>query len=217
MTDMAGGMDWVAWHAAYDDPDSSLSARLRQVRLHLADAIDQAPPGPVRLVSLCAGQGRDVLGVLPGHPRRDDVRAILVELDPQNARAARRGAAAAGLAGVEVRQADASSVASFADALPADVLMLCGIFGNVCASDIRQTVRAAPAMCRPGGTVIWTRHRRPPDLTPQLRQWLTRAGFDEIAFDPLGTTTLAGVGVGRLTRPTATGLPGSALFTFRPG
>jgi hypothetical protein len=78
-------MDWLDWHAAYDDPSSSLNVRLRRVRQHLSEAIVRAPAGPVRLVSLCAGQGRDVIGVLPGHPRRDDVHAILVESDRRNA------------------------------------------------------------------------------------------------------------------------------------
>jgi len=62
--------DWVAWHREYEDPSSSLSARLRRVRYHLSGAIDRAPAGPVSVVSLCAGQGRDVIGVLPGHPGR---------------------------------------------------------------------------------------------------------------------------------------------------
>jgi hypothetical protein len=30
-------MDWVSWHAAYDDPSSTLSMRLRCVRSHLSD------------------------------------------------------------------------------------------------------------------------------------------------------------------------------------
>jgi hypothetical protein len=77
--------DWVAWHGAYEDPSSSLSARLRRVRYHLSGALDRAPAGPVSVVSLCAGQGRDVIGVLPGHPRRDDVRAVLIEADATNA------------------------------------------------------------------------------------------------------------------------------------
>ena len=81
--------------------------------------------------------------------------------------------------------ADASLVASFADALPADVLLLCGIFGNVSDRDIERTVQAAPALCRTGATVIWTRHRRPPDLTPQVRAWFTESGFEEVAFDAL--------------------------------
>ena len=46
-----------------------------------------------------------------------------------------------------MRQADAGRAASFADALPADVLLLCGIFGNVSDSDIERTVAAAPALC----------------------------------------------------------------------
>ena len=206
--------DWVAWHAAYDDPSSSLSARLRRVRSHLWDAIEQAPAGQVGLVSLCAGQGHDVIGVLPHHPRRDDVRAVLVETDAHNAGLARRAAAEAGLSRVEVRQADASLVASFADALPADVLLLCGIFGNVSDRDIKRTVEAAPALCQVGTTVIWTRHRRPPDLTPQVRAWFAGSGFDEIAFDALGTSTLTSVGVNRLRRAAAATLPAHPLFTF---
>jgi hypothetical protein len=208
--------DWVAWHAAYDDPQSALSTRLRVVRGHLSDALDAAPPGPVRLVSLCAGQGRDVLGVLPGHPRAAQVSAVLVEYDPQNAALAREGAAQAGLPQVEVRRADAAQVANYADALPADVLLLCGIFGNVSDEDIKRTATAAPALCAPGATVIWTRHRRAPDLTPRIRGWFRASGFGEVAFD-VPDQTLAGVsvGVGRLTVPPPAALPDGPLFTFR--
>src|SRR5499427_8381907 len=145
----AGVRDWVAWHAAYDDPWSSLSARLRLVRGHLSRALDAAPAGPVRLVSLCAGQGLDVLGVLPGHPRGRDVSAVLVESDPHNAALARQGAAGAGLSQVEVRAADASRVANFTDTLPVGVLLLCGIFGNVSEGDIQRIAQAAPALCTP--------------------------------------------------------------------
>ena len=78
-------------------------------------------------------------------------------------------------------------------------------------------------MCKPGGVVIWTRHRRKPDLTPQLRAWFTDAGFEEIAFDSPDTATRTGVGANRL-RGTPPALPVAAahdlqppapLFTFR--
>jgi hypothetical protein len=207
--------DWVAWHEAYDDPSSSLSRRLRLVRDHLSRALDEAPSGPVRLVSLCAGQGHDVLGVLPGHPRRPDVSAVLVEASPHNAARARDRAARAGLSQVEVREADASQVGSFADALPADVLLLCGIFGNVSTGDIQRTVAAAPALCAPSATVLWTRHRRAPDLTPQIREWFHAAGFDEVAFDAPDTSALTGIGVNRLAADPVPGLPHEPLFTFR--
>jgi hypothetical protein len=35
--------DWMAWHRDYEDPSSSLSARLRRVHYHLSQAIDRAP------------------------------------------------------------------------------------------------------------------------------------------------------------------------------
>ncbi len=95
------------------------------------------------------------------------------------------------------------------------MLLLCGIFGNISDTDIERTAAAAPALCAPGATVIWTRHRRPPDLTPRIRAWFNGAGFDELAFDALDNATLAAVGVGRLSHAAPTGLPCGPLFTFR--
>lgn len=210
--------DWVAWHEQYDEPGSPLRVRLELVRSHLSAALTEAAPGRISLVSLCAGQARDVLGVLPAHPRRADVTAVLVESDPHNASVARQQAAAAGLAdAVEVREADAGLPAAYADALPADVLLLCGIFGNVSDEDIHRTAMAAAAMGRPGCTVIWTRHRREPDLTPQLRSWFADAGFDEVAFEAPETKTRSSVGVYRLREPAGEPLPDGPLFTFRQG
>lgn len=208
--------DWVRWHQQYDDPDSSLRVRLALVRWHLSAALDAARPGPLSLVSLCAGQGHDVFGVLPDHPRRADVTAVLIESDPFNAAAARQQATASGLSdSVEVREADASRPAVYADALPADILLLCGIFGNVADGDIRRTAMAAATLGRPGTTVIWTRHRRAPDLTPKLRAWFAAAGFEEIAFESPGTATLTGVGVHRQRAPGSGPPPAGPLFTFR--
>lgn len=204
--------DWERWHEQYDDEGSPLRVRLALVQRHLAEALASMPAGPIRLVSLCAGQARDVIGVLPGHHRQADVTALLVEFDANLADQARIRAAAADLAGLQVRQADAGLVASYADALPADVLLLCGIFGNISDDDIRRTIRAAAIMCRPGGTVIWTRHRRDPDLTPQLREWFTEAGFDEIAFESPPTATRTGVGVSRLRNAPAVPAHGDAAI-----
>ena len=195
----------MAWHELYDDPSSVLSARLRLVQAQLADALDRAPAGPVRLLSLCAGQGRDVTGVLPTHPRRDDVSAVLIEANPEIAETARRNTAAAGLPQVEVREADASRPSGYADVLPADVLLLCGIFGNVSDADIQRTIAAAPALSAPGATVIWTRHRRPPDLTPTVRTWFREAGFAEVSFSSPEDAPRTAVGAGRLHRAAASG------------
>ena len=87
-------------------------------------------------------------------------------------------------------------------------------FDNVSDIGIKRTTAAAPALCAPGATVIWTRHRRPPDLTPRIRAWFTDAGFDEGAFEPLDTG-LAAVGVGRLRHAPPNVLPAGPLFTFR--
>jgi len=206
--------DWVEWHRDYDDPGSFLSRRLERVQGHLRAELDRAPAGEIRLPSLCAGQGRDVIGVLTGHPRRDDVRARLVELDAGNVAFARQAAQAAGLAGgVEVVRADAGNTDACIGAVPARIVVVCGIFGNITDADIQGTVAALPSLCAPGALVLWTRHRRPPDLTPAIRSWFRQAGFGEEAFDSSRDGFMS-VGAHRLTGEGAALVPGRRLFTF---
>lgn len=207
---------WVRWHQAYEDPDSRLSARLRLVQSGVRAVLDHHPPGPIRLVSICAGQGRDVIDVVAGHPRRADVRARLVERDPALVAFARARAAAAGVGDlIEVLEGDASLAASYAGALPADLVLICGVFGNISDEDIRATVLTMPSFCAPGGTVVWTRHRRPPDLTPSVREWFVQAGFAEQSFVAPEPTVLS-VGRHRLVGASAAGSldPGLRLFDF---
>ncbi|HEX3711998.1 MAG TPA: class I SAM-dependent methyltransferase family protein [Trebonia sp.] len=205
--------DWVEWHRDYDDPGSLLSRRLELVQGHLRAELDHAAAGDIRLISLCAGQGRDVIGVLAGHPRRDDVRARLVELDGRNVAFARQAAQAAGLSGVEVLQADAGMTDACAGAVPAQIVVVCGIFGNITVSDIQATVAALPSLCAPGALVLWTRHRGPPDQTPAIRSWFGEAGFRKEAFD-ISHDGFMSVGANRLTGEPAALMPGQRLFTF---
>ena len=205
--------DWVDWHTPYDDPDSSLSQRLRAVQRGVRAYLDSVEERPVRVVSACAGQGRDLLEVLATHPARDRVTARLVELDPRNVRAARAAAAANGLTGVEVVEADAGTTDSYAGAVPADLVLFCGVFGNITDADIERTVRALPALCAPGATVIWTRGRWNPGVVAGIRRWFDESGFAEQSFEaPDGAKW--SVGVDTLTIDPPPFEPGRRLFTF---
>ncbi|MFI7250941.1 methyltransferase domain-containing protein [Micromonospora chalcea] len=204
--------DWYAWHRDYDQPESALARRLAEVRQRVADALDAASPGPLRALSLCAGQGRDLIPVLAAHPRGADVTARLVELDPRNADLARRAAADAGLTGVEVVTGDAALTDGYADLAPADLVLVCGIFGNITDDDIRATVRHCASLCATGGMVLWTRHRREPDLVPVICEWFAEEGFEPVAVG----SPADGVGVGahRFTGTPRPLVPGARMFTF---
>lgn len=147
---------WATWHDDYDDSESDLSQRLIAIQHRLADAITRAPPGAIRVISACAGQGQDVIGVLKSHPRASDVQALLVESDDHNVGVARHRIAAAGITGVDVLRADAGVTGTYRDAAPADVLLLCGIFGIINDEDVRTTVRNASRLCAPRATVSWS-------------------------------------------------------------
>lgn len=205
-------LDWSAWHDPYDDPGSPLSRRLEAVRAAVREALDRSPPGPVRVVSLCAGRGLDVLPVVALHPRRDDVVARLVELDAANAAAAVAIVEEEALERIEVVEGDAAEMAAYEGVLPAEVVLVCGIFGNVVDDDVRHTVMSLPMFCARGATVLWTRHRGEPDITPRIRGWFAEAGFEEVSFEsPAG---VLGVGAHRWPAEAAPFEAGRRLFTF---
>jgi len=206
---LAGVSRWVEWHRAYDDAESPLARRLVIVRGAIAAALDAAPPGPVRVISMCPGDGRDLLGVIEQHPRGGDVEGRLVELDPELAARAR----AAAPARIEVREGDAANTSAYAGAVPADLVLACGIFGNISLSDVQRAVATFPMLCAPGARVIWTRHRRPPDRTPLLRDAFTGAGFSEVSFDAPAGFEFA-VGVHRLDRAPDPYVENVTMFDF---
>jgi hypothetical protein len=206
--------DYEAWHRQYDDPDSALAQRLAIVQRRLAERLSAAPSGSVRLISMCAGQGRDVFGVLPDHARRDDVTPVLVELDPRNVEVARATAADTGLSRVEVLEGDAAVSDIYAGYVPADIVLACGIFGNISDQDLERTVRNLSMLCRTGASVIWTRHRNEPDLTPRIRNWFTESGFDELSFDAIDNESKSGIGTVRLAGAPLPFQPGFRFFTF---
>jgi len=171
------------------------------------------PSGPIRLISMCAGQGRDVIGVLKESVRACDTRALLVEMDGQLCQDARISAQEAGIWNIDVCEEDASSTSAYVDGVPADVLLACGIFGNVSDEDVHLMISRLPTLLSSNATVIWTRHRRDPDLTTAIRRWLLEFGFDEIDFDTEDGAIFS-VGTHRFVGDRQPFEPDQKLFTF---
>jgi hypothetical protein len=205
--------DYQAWHADYDGPGSTLHLRLLVVQDLIAGALDEAPPGPVRFVSMCAGQGRDVLTVARRHQRGGDLVGRLVELEPANVAAARTTIERAGLEGIEVVEGDAGRSDAYVGAAPADLVLACGIFGNVSDEDVRATVDFLPALCAPGATVVWTRAQREDGIVATIQDWFTAAGFAPRALITPERVRF-GVGAARFTGTPAALNPGAGIFTF---
>lgn len=151
--------------------------------------------------------------MLDRHRRAPDVTARLVELDDRNVAIASDRAAKVASSRIEVVAGDAGVTDAYAGVAPATIVLACGVFGNISDSDIETTVAALPTLCSAGATVIWTRHRGSPDLTPTIRSWFTEAGFQEDAFEALAGTSV-GVGVHHLVGEPRAFEPGRRLFTF---
>ena len=211
-----GGTDWVAWHTDYDDPSSDLSWRRRAVQSAVRCSLDEAGSEPFRIVSACSGDGRDLLEVLATHAAAARTQVRLLELDDRLARRAEDFARDHGLEGVEVVRSDAGRTDSYAGAVPADLVLLCGVFGNLSDEDVQATVGVARQLCTAGGTVVWTRDRHdrdPVEPTDEIRVWFDRAGFEEVSLDAPEHRSYR-VGVHRFLGEPELLVPGRRFFTF---
>jgi hypothetical protein len=186
-------MDWQSWHDRYDS-SAELAARLQLVQAQITTCLDSLPPGPVQVISVCAGDGRDLVGALCDHRRAPDVRARLVEREGELVELGKRTAATAGLSGrVEFVAADATTSTPYVGMAPADLVLACGVLGNVRETDLAELVGNLRALCRPGGFLVWTHHRRTIEgrrLTELIRGLLGAARFEPVTYHvtPEGTS-----------------------------
>ncbi len=215
---MSGVRDYLVWHEQYDDPGSSLPRRLAMVREVVRAELD-ARPGPVRVVSLCAGDGRDLLGVLASRDDAARVSATLVEALPELAERARRAAAEVP-AEVEVLTDDAGRSDTYAGlaTVPADVVLLVGVLGNLGDADVAATLAAMPQLCAPGATLVWSRGRSvdgTDDYVTPVREAFATAGFGEVSLTPFDVADdHTALGVVRYDGPAVPLVPGALWFTF---
>ncbi|MEV4349108.1 class I SAM-dependent methyltransferase [Actinoplanes sp. NPDC049596] len=193
--------DWVQWHAEYEIPGSSLARRLSVVQEHIRAVLPSQP----RVISMCAGDGRDVLPLLP-----PDASGILVELDPSLSRQAEAQAARLGLRHLAVRNEDAGRIDAYLSAAPASLVLACGVFGNVSDDDVRRTIEALPTLLDEGGHVIWTRAGASAAF---VRECFAASGFEEVAFTEPADAKFR-VGTHRLSADPRPPIPGTRLFDF---
>jgi hypothetical protein len=210
---MTAEQDWHAWHDAYGDETSPLSRRLRLVQRHIASWLDDRHGAPSTVISACAGQGHDLLGVLGIRADASRVPATLLEYDERNVAAAQAAVDSAALRNVSVVRANAGDRAAYVGAVPADLVLMAGVFGNISDVDVRAMISALPELCAAGAIVIWTRTRRPPDLTPAVRRWLAVTGFVEHAFHA-PADALFSVGVHHFVGVPRPLTPRGTLFRF---
>ena len=103
------------------------------------------------------------------------------------------------------------------DVVPVDVLMLCGVLGNVSDDDARRILTGAALMLQRGGTMIWTRGNRirwrgPERVGPQA--CLLDAGWEERSFvRPDDASYRVGV---HTWKGIASGFLADRLFAFVP-
>jgi hypothetical protein len=187
-------MDWTHWYKHYD-VTPRIQARLRVVRRQIIDFLNDCPAGPVTVVSVCSGDGRDLVGALAEHPRRDEVIAWLLDIHAETLERGRAAAAAAGL-GRQLRflQSDATRASSYLGIVPADLVLISGVLGHLRPAGVAGLLGALPMLCKAGGGVILNRGvllNGGREQVPVIRQLLRDTGFEETDYEVTGADGFA--------------------------
>jgi hypothetical protein len=205
--------DYVEWHKKYDDPSSPSSLRLRMIQAMLTKVL-AANAGPLRLLSLAAGDARDILDVLEQRPA--DVPRIagrMIEILPELVATAQSRIAAIG-SPLEMVEDDAGDPQNLIGHIPADVVLLIGIMGNVSDDDDDYLADVVASFCAPGALMIWSRGHDNVEMVRRIRGRLADAGFVDQRFWPVPNGTY-GLGTARWPDKPTPPLPmDRKLFTF---
>jgi hypothetical protein len=195
-------MDWAKWHDLYD-VSTPLKERLIAVREQIAAAASKVAGKSLHLVSICAGDGRDVIGTFAASDERQDVHATLIESNPELVTRGQAAVDQLGLARrITFRCADATQSSTYVDIRPAHIIVLSGVFGNLKERDVQRLIAALPSLCDRAASVIWTRNLFDDGekATQIIRQCFVAADFTEevlvrtsLGFFAVGTHSFRGV------------------------
>ena len=150
--------DWYEWHDLYNT-EPTLQQRLEIVQEYIAYSLNASPDGAIRIVSVCAGDGRDLLGTLKNHPRAKDVSARLVEINSNLVERGRASIESLGLAKqIEIINGDATLATNYVGAVPADIAIACGVLGHVAEKiELNRLINNLSFLSKTGAFFIWTR------------------------------------------------------------
>lgn len=206
--------DWYEWHDLYKT-EPRLQQRLEIVQEFIAYSLNASPDGAIRIVSVCAGDGRDLLGTLENHPRAKDVSARLVELNPLLVERGRATIEYLGLAKqIEFINGDAAIASNYIGVVPADLVIVCGVFGNLTEAELNRLLENLSFLSKPGAFVIWTRgHSNGIPYSENVRKILRASEFEEVNFQLTGTGDM-GVGLHRYSGKNLPQPKDQQLFVF---
>jgi hypothetical protein len=173
------------------------------LREQIAAAAAKGTGKSLHLVSICAGDGRDVIGTFAAFDARQDVHATLIESHPALVTRGQAAVDQLGLAGrITFRCADATQSSTYVDMRPAQIIVLCGVFGNLKERDVQRLIAALPSLCARDASVIWTRTLVDDGekATQIIRKCFVAADFTEevlvrtpLGFFAVGTHAFRGV------------------------
>ncbi len=116
---------------------------------------------------------------------------------------------------IEIINGDATLATNYVGAVPADIVIVCGVFGNLAEeAELNRLLDNLSFLSKPGAFVIWTRgHSNGIPYSDNVRKILSASGFEEVNFKLTGTGDM-GVGLHRYLGENFAAPKEQRLFVF---
>jgi 2-polyprenyl-3-methyl-5-hydroxy-6-metoxy-1,4-benzoquinol methylase len=199
---------WYDWHIEkHSDPNSYTSQRMTDIGLvieeYLKDTVHRS-----NIVSVCAGQGLDLIPILRQYPNSAD--AYLIDIEQQNIDHINK--ISTGLEGIHTYAADATVSNTYINnKIPrANLLLVCGVFAHLTSEDQSIFIQNMRSLLKPGGYVIWTRID---EYLNDIHEKFENNGYKKIDLSHINLST-GSVGMSRLKESIKTLHPDKQIFNF---
>ena len=173
---------WTEWHEeAYNDINSLPYQRTEIVKDLINKYLSEIDKDIV-VISIGAGQSRDILPVLIGRKDNDRITTYLIDTDIECLNYAKNYAKDNNIINVHIVDMDGSLVKNYKDIPKADLIIFCGMMTQKNTDEVKKLANNIKLICNKDAQIIWSRHGYDKDYSTPFRNVFNENFYKELDF-----------------------------------
>jgi len=173
---------WTEWHEeAYNDINSLPYQRTEIVKDLINKYLSEIDKNIV-VISIGAGQSRDILPVLIGRKDNDRITTYLIDTDIECLNYAKNYAKDNNIINVHIVDMDGSLVKNYKDIPKADLIIFCGMMTQKNTDEVKNLANNIKLICNEDAQIIWSRHGYDGDYSTPFRNVFNENSYKELDF-----------------------------------
>lgn len=173
---------WTEWHENAYNNTNSLAYQRTEIVKNLINKYLYEINKNVVIVSIGAGQGRDILSVLKERKDNNRIFTYLIDTDMECLDYAKNYAEKNNIINVNVVNIDGSLTENYKDIPKADLIIFCGMMNQKNTEEVKSLANNMKFLCNEDAQIIWSRHGYDEDYSTSFRNVFNENFYKELDF-----------------------------------